>query len=67
MKRKQLIFLMLLIGLIPCCAHLGDTCDTYCVRHGGQCAGVDYGTRRYNTSTGDYKEKPTYFNCRFIN
>ncbi len=58
-------FVALLIS--PSCAHLGDTCDTYCLRHGGQCAGVEYGKRRYNANTGDYKDRPTYFNCKFIN
>ncbi len=53
--------------LIPSCAHLSDTCDTYCIRHGGQCAGVEYGTRRYNADTGNYKDKATYFHCKFIN
>lgn len=70
MDRKLIILsLMSLVGLLmsTSCAHLNDTCDTYCIRHGGQCAGVEYGTRRYNASNGDYKDRPTYFHCKFIN
>lgn len=64
---RTIFIAMALLLMAPTCAHLGDTCDTYCVRHGGQCNGVEYGTRRYNTESGDYKDKPTYFNCKFIN
>jgi len=53
--------------LLPSCAHLSDTCDTYCIRHGGQCSGVDYGTRVYNSNSGEFKDKPTFFHCKFIN
>ena len=70
MNKKNLLLLVLAsVGLVmaPSCAHLNDTCDTYCIRHGGQCAGVEYGTRRYNATTGDFKDKPTYFHCKFIN
>jgi hypothetical protein len=49
------------------CAHISDTCDTYCLRHGGQCNGVEYGASRYDTITGDTKTKPTIFHCKFIN
>ena len=67
--RTLLLGILILLPslFLPSCAHLSDTCDSYCIRQGGQCAGVEFGRRRYNTKTGDYEEKPTYFNCRFIN
>ncbi len=55
------------IFLCLSCAHISDTCDSYCLRHGGQCDGVDYGKSRYDTGTGDTKLKPTVFHCKFIN
>jgi hypothetical protein len=68
MKNKFPFLLLVCISIfLPSCAHLGDTCDTYCLRHGGQCSGIEYGSRRYNTDNGEHRDKPTYFNCKFIN
>ncbi len=69
-KLKTFMFIFAITSLIwdmVGCAHLSDTCDSYCFRNGGQCSGVEYGTRRYNTKNGETQDRPTYFHCKFVN
>lgn len=63
-KMKILLFLIL---LLPSCAgiKIKDTCDTYCYRTGGQCHHIEQGERRFNTTTGSFEERPTYFVCTY--
>lgn len=40
MKKKTAFLLIIgILILFPSCAHLSDTCDTYCLRNGGSVLG----------------------------
>lgn len=64
---RYLILIALLLFSGCASVRIKDTCDSYCLRTGGMCHHIEQGERRYNTVTGAYEEKPTYFECRYNN
>ncbi len=66
---RRIIRLAVLFGIlmVSSCAHVRQTCDSYCLSNGGTCESIDHGTRRYNTESGAYDQRPTYFNCKYFN
>lgn len=65
MMITNLRYLLLLGLLFTSCAHMRETCDSYCMRRGGVCSYVNQGWSKYNTVTGDTEERPTEFVCRY--
>lgn len=58
-------YLFLLVLLFSGCAHMRQSCSSYCFSRGGSCDHINPGMTRYNTTTGATEERPTEFVCRY--
>jgi hypothetical protein len=65
--KTKLFFILSLPFLLAGCAHghYSVSCEDYCLASGGYCRYVEKGERRYNTTSGQFEERPTTYVCEY--